>query len=59
MTQRMAMRGTTASVFIGLNREVLLLRHREASGGRVGSGVVCSGIHSCVPGIKEADFKEY
>lgn len=53
------MRGTTASVFIGLNWEVLVLRHHEASCGGVGSGVVCSGIHSCVPGIKKADFKEY
>lgn len=59
MTQRMDMRGTTASVFIRVNWKVLVLRHHEASCGRVGSGVVCSGIHSCVPGIKRADFKEY
>lgn len=53
------MRGTTASVFIRLNWKILVFRHHEANYGGVGSGVVCSGIRSCVPGIRKAEFKEW
>lgn len=56
MTQGMEARGAVASVFTGLNWEIVVRRGQEASDRGVCSAVLCSGIHSCVPITKKSQL---